>query len=54
MIESPTLIRRFITGSAPPLLVAAVQRLVAQLAVALARGLALVRHQIAGDDPFGE
>ena len=49
MIVSPTLIRRFITGF-PPLLVAAVQRLVAQLAVALARDLALVHHQIAGDE----
>jgi hypothetical protein len=48
MIVSPTLIRRFITGF-PPLLVAAVQRLVAQLAAALARDRALVHHQIAGD-----
>jgi hypothetical protein len=48
-IASPTLIRGFITGS-PPLLVAAVRRLVAQLAVALARDLALVHHQIAGDE----
>jgi hypothetical protein len=54
MIVSPTLIRRFITGSAPPLLVAAVQRLVAQLAVALARGLALVHHQIGGDESFAD
>jgi hypothetical protein len=43
------LVRRFITGF-PPLLLAAVQRLVAQLAVALARDLALVHHQIAGDE----
>ena len=48
LIVSPMLIRRFITGF-PPLLVAAVQRLVAQLAVALARDRALVHHQIAGD-----
>jgi hypothetical protein len=34
--------------------VAAVRRLAAQLAVALAPALALVRHQIGGDDPFGE
>ena len=53
MIVSPTLIRRFITGF-PPLLVAAVQRLVAQLAVALARDLALVHHQIAGDGSFAD
>jgi hypothetical protein len=54
MIVSPTLIRRFITGSAPPLLVAAVQRLVAQLAVALARDLARVHHQIAGEELFAD
>jgi hypothetical protein len=38
----------------PTAAVAAVRRLAAQLAVALAPALALVRHQIGGDDPFGE
>jgi Family of unknown function (DUF5939) len=42
-------IRQFITWCPPPLVVA-VRRLVVHLAVAVARGLALVHHQIAGDE----
>jgi hypothetical protein len=48
------LIRRFITWWSLPLLVVAVRRLVAQLAVAFARDLALVHHQIAGDESFAD
>jgi hypothetical protein len=38
----------------PSAVVAAVRRLVAQLAVALARDLALVHHQTAGDESFAD
>jgi hypothetical protein len=49
IIASPTFIRRFTTWSPPPLVVA-VRRLVARLAVAIARDLALVHHQIDRDN----
>jgi hypothetical protein len=44
----------FIIGESPLLLVTAVQRPAAQLAVARARDLALVHHQIGGDDAWGQ
>jgi hypothetical protein len=47
-------IRRFIIWWSPLLLVAAARHLVAQLAVALAQDLALVHHQIAGDESFAD
>jgi hypothetical protein len=47
-------IGQFTTWWSPLLLVAAVRRMAAQNAVALARDLALVRHQIAGDDAVSE
>lgn len=53
IIASPMFIRRFITWWSPPPLVAAVRRLVAQLAVAIARDLVLVHHQIETDDGCG-
>ena len=44
-------IQQFTTWSPRPL-AAAARRLVVHLAVAIARGLALVHHQIAGDESF--
>jgi hypothetical protein len=51
IIASPMFIRQFTTWSPPPFVTAA-RRLVVHLAVAIARGLALVHHQIAGDESF--
>jgi hypothetical protein len=50
---SPMLARQFITWCPTPL-VAAVRLLVVHLAAAVARGLALVHHQIAGDESLRE
>jgi hypothetical protein len=52
IIASPMFIRQFTTWSPAPFMTP-VRLLVVRLAVAIARGLALV-HQIAGDEPYAE